>query len=412
MGKLTDAFIRKLKPTESVKRYADGLGLTLVSYPHGTLGWRCRYYFGGKEKALSFGSYPEVTLKEAREKLADLRKTLRDGNDPSAVRKAEKQEQTNDFKSVALRWHKAWSVGKDQKHAEMVLRRLEQNVFPELGTMSINSITAPMLIKMAQKIVERGAYDVASRSFNTAGQVFRYAIVEGICDRNPAKDVTLGDAHIQAPAVKHRTALAPKDVPALMKAIDTYCETYNGSIITQLAIVLMAHTFVRTSELIEARWDEVDFKEKVWIIPANRMKKVQTRPSAPHVVALSKQTIKVLKQLHEITGGREYIFPHESNPRKCMSNNTILFALYRMGYKGRMTGHGFRGVASTILHEQGYPHAHIEAQLSHIERDKVSGAYNHAQYLDQRRKMLQDWSNYLDNIKAKGMITKPRGKKA
>ena len=397
--KLTDAFIKGIKPLPKTKSDPDGHGLVLFSYPQSSLGWRYRYRFGGKPKMLSFGTYPEVSLKRAREKLAAARKQLDDGKDPSIVRKQENTEKKNDFKSAALRWHKAWSVGKDKKHAAKVLRRLELNVFPEIGSMPIHTITAPLLIKMAQKVVKRGAIDIAKRAYSTSGQVFRYAIVEGLCDRNPANDISLSDAHIESPPVKHRSSLAPKDVPELLRKIDTYDVANNGNAITKLAMKLMAYTFVRTGELIEAKWDEFDLKGSLWIVPAERMKKVKGRPSAPHIVALSKQSKAILRELHKFTGGSAFVFPHESNPKKSMSNNTILFALYRMGYKGRMTGHGFRGIASTILHEVGYQHAHIEVQLSHLERDKVSGAYNHAEYIPQRAKMMQEWADYLDGIK-------------
>lgn len=397
--KLTDAFIKGIKPAEKTKSYSDGHGLVLLCNPQGSLGWRYRYRYGGKAKMLSFGTYPDVTLKRAREKLAQARRQLDEGDDPSIIRKQENRQRQNDFKSVALRWHKAWSVGKDEKHSAKVIRRLEQNVFPEIGSMPIHTITAPLLIKMAQKVAKRGAIDIAKRSYSTSAQVFRYAITEGLCDRNPANDITLSDAHIESPPVKHRTALSPKDVPELLRNIDSYDEKYKGSVITKLAMRLMAYTFVRTSELIEARWSEFDLKESLWIIPSERMKKVKGRASAAHLVALSKQSKALLKDLYKLTGGNEFVFPNETNPHKSMSNNTILFALYRMGYKGRMTGHGFRGVASTILHEIGYPHAHIEVQLSHLERNKVSGAYNHAEYIPQRAKMMQDWADYLDGIK-------------
>jgi integrase len=406
--KLTDAFIKGIKPQSKTKSYPDGHGLVLLCNPRGSLGWRYRYRFGGKAKMLSFGTYPEVTLKRARDKLTIARRQLDDGNDPSIVRKQENTQKKNDFKSVAMRWHKAWSVGKDRNHAVKVLRRLEQNVFPEIGSMPIHTITAPLLIKMAQKIVKRGVIDIAKRAYSTSGQVFRYAIVEGLCDRNPANDISLADAHIESPPVKHRSSLAPKDVPELLRKIDAYDVDHNGSPVTKMAIQLMAYTFVRTNELIGAKWDEFDFKASLWVIPAERMKKVKGRSSAPHIVGLSRQSKATLKELQKLTGGGEFLFPHESNPKKSMSNNTILFALYRMGYKGRMTGHGFRGIASTMLHEIGYQHAHIEVQLSHLERDKVSGAYNHAEYIPQRAKMLQEWADHLDGIKAGANISRLR----
>ena len=396
--KLTDAFIKGIKPQSKAKTYPDGHGLVLLVNPQGSSGWRYRYRFAGKAKMLSFGTYPEVSLKRAREKLAAARKHMDEGKDPSIVRKQENTQNKNDFKSVALRWHKAWSVGKDEKHAAKVLRRLETNVFPEIGSMPIHTITAPLLIKMAQKVVRRGAIDIAKRAYSTSGQVFRYAIVEGLCERNPANDISLADAHIESPPVKHRNSLAPKDVPEMLRKIDAYDVSNNGSVITKLAIKLMTYTFVRTSELIEAKWSEFDLKAGVWVVLAERMKKVKGRPSAPHIVALSKQSKAILKELHKFTGGGDFVFPHESNPKKCMSNNTILYALYRMGYKGLMSGHGFRSVASTILHEIGYQHAHIEVQLSHLEKDRVSGAYNHAEYIPQRAKMMQEWADYLDGI--------------
>lgn len=397
--KLTDAFIKAIKPSEKTKSFSDGHGLVLLCNPKGSLGWRYRYRYGGKAKMLSFGTYPAVSLKRAREKLIEVRKQLDQGSDPSIIRKQENSQKQNDFRSVALRWHKAWFIGKDKKHAAKVMRRLERNVFPEIGSMPIHTVTAPLLIKMAQKVVKRGAIDVAKRSYSTAGQVFRFAITEGLCDRNPTNDIALSDAHIESPPVKHRTSLPPEEVPELLRKIDVYDTVNNGSVITKFAMQLMAYTFVRTSELIEARWDEFDLNGCLWEVPADRMKKVKGRPSAPHIVALSKQSKAILKELHKLTGSGEFVFPHESNPKKSMSNNTILFALYRMGYKGRMTGHGFRGVASTILHEVGYQHAHIEVQLSHLEKDKVSGAYNHAKYIPQRAKMMQEWADYLDGVK-------------
>lgn len=397
--KLTDSLIKAIKPGKTATRHADGNGLTLLCSPVGKKSWRCRYRYGGKEKNLSLGAYPEISLKRAREKLAEIRQQLDEHQDPSALRKAKKSEKENDFRSVARRWHQGWSVGKDPKNAIKTWRRLELNVFPEIGALAIKEIDAPLLVRMAQKIVKRGAYDIAKRAYNTTSAIFRFAIIEGICTRNPAADVNLADAHIQSPPVKHRTALAPKDVPQLMRDIECYQSKWGGSRITQLGLSFMAYTFVRTSELINATWDEFDVEECIWTIPAERMKKVRARAAKPHITALSIQSLEILKELRGITGASKFVFPHESNPKKSMSNNTLLFALYRMGYKGKMTGHGFRGVASTILHERNYEHAHIEAQLSHLEKDRVSGAYNHAQYLPQRKRMLEDWANHLDALR-------------
>jgi integrase len=246
---------------------------------------------------------------------------------------------------------------------------------------------------VVKKIESRGASDIAKRTYQTCGQVFRYAVAHGLCERNPAKDIKPSDA-LKPRQEKNFARVDEKEFPELLRKIDDYTNQ-GGTEIVQLAIKLMSYTFVRTSELIGARWSEIDLEAKQWRIPAERMKMKD-----PHIIALSKQSIEILKRLHEISGGRELVFPSNASPLKSMSNNTILFALYRMGYHSRMTGHGFRGIASTILHEQGYPHEHIELQLAHQERNKVSASYNHAKYLPQRAKMMQHWSDYLDGIKS------------
>ena len=287
---LADSIIKALKSAETPYAVNDGEGLSLHVAPNGSKLWRFRFRFGGKPNMLSFGKYPQVSLKKAREKLSEARRQLNDGLNPSLVRKEKIFENKNDFKSAALRWHKAWSEGKDPVHAKKALRRLEQNVFPEIGSLSIKDITAPMLVRMAKKITKRGAIDIAKRSYATSSQVFRFAIVEGICDRNPASDINLGDAHIESPPIKHRTSLEAKYVPELLRRIDGYDTTYKGSSITKLAMQLMAHSFVRTSELIGAKWEEFNFKEDEWTIPSERMKKVKGRPPLPHIVHLTKQT--------------------------------------------------------------------------------------------------------------------------
>lgn len=408
--KLTDSFIKGLKnrnPAQAAvaQSFADGDGLSLLAH-NDSYGWRYRYRFGGKAKMLSLGTYPEVSLKDAREKLADLRKTLASGTDPSVARKNEKRDLTDDFKSVALRWHDAWSVGKNEDHKKRVLNRLELNIFPEIGSLPIKSITPQDLIRISKKVIEkRGAHDVAKRCFSNCSQVFRWAIVEGICEINPAAQISLADAHIKAPPVKNQARLDEDAMPELLRAIDTYKEVHGGSAITQIALKLMSYTFLRTSELIGARWDEVDLKKNQIVIPASRMKQI-SRTAQDHIVPLAKQAKAALEELRLYTGKSDFLFPHESNPKKHMSNNTILFAMYRMGFQGRMTGHGFRGFASTVLNERGYPRPHIEAQLSHLERDKVSGAYNHAQYLEGRRKMMADYADILDALKKKKKASK------
>ncbi|QWE17083.1 integrase arm-type DNA-binding domain-containing protein [Polynucleobacter sp. AP-Nino-20-G2] len=397
--KLSAAEIKGYKPEEKLKKYSDGYGLNLYCYPNGSKLWRFRYRFGGIQKTLSLGRYPQVSLANARIKCAELRDALGGGVDPSDARREKKRKDKvaigNSFEAVALKWHETWAVGKEPSHVKRVLSRLRANVFKEIGSKPITSITAPMLVAMVKKIEsgENNPLEIAKRSFSTCGQIFRFAVAHGICERNPAADVRISDV-VKSKPVVHRKRIDTKDLPKLLRNIDAYDSEFGGDELTKLAMQLMTLTFLRTSELIQAKWDEIDLKNKEWRIPAKRMKMRD-----PHIVHLTPQAISVFNRLREISGGRELIFPSEK-PLKSMSNNTILFALYRMGYRGRMTGHGFRGVASTILHELGYPHEHIELQLAHSERNSVSAAYNFATYLPARARMMQEWADYLDAIKA------------
>lgn len=397
--KLTNAFIKGIKPSKGVQKFPDGNGLVLFCDLKGALAWRYRYRFAGKEKMLSLGMYPAVNLKQAREKLIQARALVDQGINPSEVRQEKKRQAAiaseNSFQAIAMKWHETWAVGKEPSHARRILRRLELNVFKQIGDKPITSITAPMLVAMVKKIEsgENSPLEIAKRAYSTCGQIFRFAVAHGICERNPAADVKISDVVKNKPVV-HRKRIDARDLPKLLRDIDSYDLQFGGDELTRLAIQLMTLTFLRTSELIQARWDEIDFKGKEWRIPAKRMKMKD-----PHIVHLAAQAIGILNRLKEISGGRDLIFPSEK-PLKSMSNNTILFALYRMGYRGRMTGHGFRGLASTILHEQGYPHDHIELQLAHSERNGVSAAYNFATYLPARAKMMQDWANYLDTVRA------------
>ncbi|WP_399684003.1 tyrosine-type recombinase/integrase [Xenophilus sp.] len=393
---LTDTACKNAKcpPDKSRARFADSGGLYLEVVPTGGKLWRWKYRFAGKEKRLAIGSYPAISLAQARRARDDARLTLKAGRDPVAVKKdaqlAERVRLDNTFEAVARAWFDHWKDARSARHAEYVLRRLEADVFPDLGKMPVAEITASRLVAMAKKIEKRGALDIAKRSLQTCGQVFRYAIAHDMAERNPAADVKPSDA--LKPRVKqHYARLDAKELPELLRKM----EAYAGAPYTRFAMQLMALTFVRTGELIGARWDEIDLDAAEWRIPSERMKM-----KTPHIVPLSKQAVEVLKCLHELRGLSGLVFPGERDHEKPMSNNTILKALERMGYKGRMTGHGFRGVASTILHEQGHRHDIIELQLAHAERDEVSAAYNFATYLPQRRKMMQQWADHLDHLRA------------
>jgi len=272
--------------------------------------------------------------------------------------------------------------------------RLKRNVIPAIGHRPISAIEPMELVVMAKAIEERGAADIAKRSLQTTAQILRYAIAHGMISRNPAAEIRPSDI-LKPTRKKNLARINARELPALLRAIEVYQRTHT----TRLAMKLMALTFVRTSELIGARWVEFDLESRRWNIPAGRMK-MQT----PHIVPLARQTHEVLELLRSITGHEELLFPGALNPKKSISNNTILGALKRMGYGGQMTCHGFRGLASTILHEQGYNHEHIELQLAHAPRNDVSAAYNHALYLEPRAKMMQVWADFLEQAQRGGKV--------
>ncbi len=373
---------------------SDGHGLVLLVQPSGAKWWRYRYRFNNMAKMLSLGVYPDVTLKEARNQHAHFRELLKQGIDPSLHRQEQKQLEAlaaeNSFESVARLWWEHWRTARNPRHASYTLRRLETDIFPVIGQKPVTELTASMLIMAVKKIEARGALDIAKRALTTCNQIMRYAVAHGLAERNPAADIKPAD--VLKPANKTNYArLDQNELPELLRKIDAY----DGQPLTRLALQLMALTFVRTSELIGARWEEINLAKKEWRLPAARMKM-----KTPHIVPLSDQSVAVLTEIKNLGIDDELLFPSERRDGKTMSNNTILYALYRLGYHSRMTGHGFRGIASTILHEQGFNHDHIELQLAHSRRDAVSAAYNHALYLEPRAKMMQDWADYLDKLKA------------
>lgn len=392
---LTDTACKNAKcPLDKARlRLADSGGLYLEVVPTGGKLWRWKYRYAGKEKRLALGSYPVVTLAQARRARDDARDQLKTGLDPVAAKKLVKVAQVaaraNNFEAVARAWFDHWKDNKSGRHADYVLRRLEADVFPVVGPRPIADITAPELLAMVKKIEARGAGDIAKRAWQTCGQIFRYAIAHGRAQRNPAADVRPSDA-LKARSKTHYARVESKELPELLRKI----EAYRGTPATRLAMKLMALTFVRTGELIAARWEEFDLEAAEWRIPAERMKM-----RTPHIVPLSVQAVDVLRSLEEIKGLSGLVFQGERDHEKPMSNGAILGALRRMGYAGRMTGHGFRGIASKILHELEYRHDIIELQLAHQERDQVSAAYNFATYLPQRRKMMQDWADHLDHLR-------------
>jgi integrase len=382
---LSEAQVRNAKPSGRPVKIADGGGLYLAVMPNGGRYWRFDYRFLGKRKTLALGTYPDVLLATARARHQDARRELSQGIDPAA----QKQIAITTFETVAREWYGRWKVGRNQQYAYYVLKRLETDIFPAFGARPVSEVPASAFRQAVQKIEQRGAAEIAKRMLQNCAQIMRYAVANDMAERNPVADVRPADI-LKPRKKRNHPRVNANELPTLLQAIDRYV----GNEHTVLALQLMALTFVRTSELIGARWSEFDFKAARWEIPKERMKM-----KTPHIVALSTQSIAVLEKLKAISFSCELVFPGDVDPNKAMSNNTLLFALYRMGYRSRMTGHGFRGVASTILHEQGWPHEHIELQLAHEERDETSAAYNFALYLKPRAEMMQAWADHLDKLR-------------
>lgn len=395
---LSDTAIRNAKPESKAYKLTDGAGLFLLVTPTGGKWWRLKYYYLGKEKQLSLGTYPEVTLAEARDKRTAAKKLLAQDPpvDPSQDRKQSRAETaqrlTNTLEVWALKWWEHWRVGKSARHADQVKRRLEADIFPALGARPMHEITTYDIVDVIKAIGERGAIESASRGMQNLGQIFRHALIhakESKATRNPVTDIKPSDILPSAPKANY-ARIEAKELPKFLRAL----EASRSTPITRLAVKLLALTFVRTKELIEAEWEEFDIPNAQWRIPPERMKMKD-----PHIVPLSRQALETLEQIRLYSGHSEYVFPGQTRKTTTMSNNTILKAIDVIGYKGQMTGHGFRGLASTVLHEQGYDHKHIELQLAHQERNEVSAAYNHALYLVPRATMMQDWADYLDKMR-------------
>ncbi|WP_199544755.1 tyrosine-type recombinase/integrase [Paraburkholderia kururiensis] len=389
---LSDTAIRSARPGAKPVKLSDGGGLYLLLTPTGSRLWRMKYRFAGKEKLLALGTYPAVTLKDARDRREEARKKLAAGYDPGEARKAqkkaEKDKATNSFEVVAREWFQLTKGKWEAEYAKLIMHRLERDMFPFLAKRPINEITAVELLAVLRRIEKRGAVDTAHRSLQKCGQIFRYAVVTGRADRNPATD--LREALKPAPKQHYASIKDPKEVGALVRTI----RDYQGGFETKCALLIGMLTFVRPGELRKAEWTEFDLDQGEWRIPAARMKMKEQ-----HLVPLSKQAVAVLKKLHAVNGHGRYLFPSVRTSERPMSENTVNAALRRLGYtRGEMTGHGFRSTASTLLNELGWPGDAIERQLSHGERDEVRGAYNFAEYLPVRKKMMQAWADYLDTL--------------
>jgi integrase len=392
--KLNDKTIRKAKPEAKQYKMSDGGGMYLLVHSKGGKYWQMSYRFSGKYKTLALGVYPEVTLAAARQRREDARKLLANDVDPSALKKAVKaakiERSANSFEVIAREWHlqqlKSWT----DNHGVRVLSRIERDIFPWIGSKPIAEITAPEVLAVARRTESRGAGYSAHRLIQTCGQIFRYAIATGRAERNPCPD--LKGALSPVKSDNFASITEPKKVGELLRAIDGF----QGHFVTQCALKFAPLVFVRPGELRKAEWTEIDLDKTEWNIPAARMKMRE-----PHLVPLSTQSVAILRDLRQLTGSGRYVFPCARTSSRPMSDNAILAALRRMGYaKEEMSGHGFRAMARTVLDEVlGVRADFIEHQLAHAVRDPNGRAYNRTAHLTERRKMMQQWADYLDKLK-------------
>lgn len=394
---LTNTAILNAKPKAKPYRMLDANGLVLLVHPNGGKYWRLRYFFGGKEKTLALGTYPVTTLAEARDKAIDAKKLLQAGKDPSEEKRAEKREAIlnaeNTFKSVAEEWKNANAAIWTEKYKSDTWSRLKAHAFPDLGNRPIKAIKPADLLLMVRKIEAKGTTDMSHRILQICGMVFRYAVASGRAEYDPTPSLR---GALVAHRKKHYPTLKAKELPAFLGAL----EKVETTPINKLAVKLLMLTFVRQGELRQAKWDDIDFKAKEWRIPAHT-----TKMKEEHRVPLSRQVLDVLEELKAITGTNFHnlLFPSQNRQRHpMMCENTINNVLKKMGYKGRIVGHGFRGLASTILNEQGFRADVIERQLAHKPRDKVRASYNHAEYMPERTTMMQHWGDYLEAQAAGG----------
>lgn len=395
---LTDAKIRNTKATDKPQKLADGGGLYLEVRPTGAKLWRYRYRIAGRENVFAIGEYPVIGLKEAREEREGAQKLVKQGIHPSHNRQAERlanvAANANTFEGVAREWIAKKSAGWTPYYLRQVERFMAADVFPFVGKLPIRSVTAAHLLEIIRRIEGRGAETVALLVRQWSSAIFRYAVATLRADSDPAAALK---GAIHRPKVEHRKPLSREQIGDFAKALDEY----GGYRTTVIALRLMLLTFVRTVELRKAEWAEFDLDRAEWRIPAERMKMREA-----HIVPLSKQAVELLRELHTHTGGRGVLFPNYRNPKACMTATTLNRALERMGFNGKdsigFSAHGFRATASTILNEMGYRPDVIERQLAHAERNKVRASYNQAQYMEDRRTMMQEWADMVEDMTAGG----------
>ena len=395
--KLSDSACRSASPREKQYKLSDGEGMYLLVKPSGGKYWRMNYRFAGKPKTLAFGVYPEISLREAREKKTEARRLLREGIDPSLKKKKEqlirKNEDSDSFRDVATDWYDFRSKEWGGRNKTKVKRILDHELMPDLGAIPVRDITPQILLLVLQKIEKSGRIPTAKTARSIAGRVFRYAIVKGQADHDIAAD--LREA-LSSHEEEHLAYLEEPELPEFFAKLEHF---EGASERMKLAMELIIYCFPRTIELRAAPKSEfsLDEEKPEWRIPAERMKMKK-----PHIIPLSRQACGIVKRLIEISEGSEYLLPHMFDKNRHMCENNLLDLLYDMGYKGKATVHGFRSTASTILNENEFNSDHVEFQLAHTPRKTVRASYNHAKYLKQRRKMMQWYADHLDKLKAKG----------
>ncbi len=397
---LTAATVKNAKPQDKPQKLSDGKGLFLLVNPNGAKYWRMSYRYGGKQKTLALGVYPDITLANARQKCEEAKQQIRNNIDPSDVKRAKKiakvESQENSFNALALEWFAKEMPHWSTHHSDRVQRMLHKELFPFLGSRPIADITAPDLLACLRRVESRGAIETAHRVKQVAGQVFRYAVASGKAERDPSAD--LKDA-LATPTKSHFAAVTdPKDVGKLLVTLDDYEGTPEVAAALKLAPLL----FCRPNELRHMEWDEINFDKCEWHIPGHKMKTKQD-----HIVPLATQAVEALQSLLQLTGHRRYVFPSARSPKRPMSDNAVLSALRRLGItKEQMTGHGFRAMARTLLDEElGYRIEWIECQLAHAVKDANGRAYNRTTYLRQRKDMMQYWADYLDGLRTEALNT-------
>ncbi len=394
--KINDTKCKNIKPTDKTQKISDGDGLYLMVYPHGSKIWQFRYSYHSRRKTISFGGYPAVSLSEARRLRLEAKEQLAKGLNPSAVRKSEKrtqaQESENSFGQVALRWRATKAATVSKRTLETAWKRLERYIFPALKNSPIHKITSQDLLPLIRTVEKEDKLELAKRLVQHCSQIFDYALIEGLILHTPT--FRLGRA-LQSPKVVHRHCIPADEFPQLLEKIAQtapvqYFQTY-------AAITLLMHTFVRTVELIEATWDEFNLEEKIWIIPAERMKMRNE-----HRVPLSNQVVAILKELKKRFPNSKWVLPSPNGHQKHVSNNIVLNYLKRLGYKGRMTGHGFRSLAASISTEKlSFNPVVVDRQLAHQEADKTRAAYFRADFMEDRKKLMQEWSDYIEKLNLK-----------